>query len=926
MPSALRRLQGSESPSSEAIPRLSSCDHRSQRKGKHKLADRGGALLRASLLFLWPAPSTAAALTYVVNNTSNNVTVFDLQSNSTVGTIPVGNGPTEIYFAPSNQTAYVTNEGSNSVSVIDLGAQSVTATLAVGMSPVAMLLSANGRYGYVVNAGSNDLTVFDTADNTVLITVPVGTTPVSINITSNGLYLLIANQDSNSVTVVRTADLSVAATLPVGTAPNQVGLTPDNRQAYCVNTGSNDITVINMEDLSVARTLAVGNNPAGLTFSVDGQFAYVTNRGSNTVSQISVEQGTVTRTFSVGTNPIGITLSSDGRFAYVSNSGSNNVTVFDTLNPADTDTVAVGQSPFSIQFEPNEDFVYVTNLNSSSVSVINTSTDTVMKTVVVGTSPVQFALLNAPTVLAISQDTGRSSGGTRLQIIGNGFVEGATVDFSGSAATVNEFSPFALRVTTASHSPGAATVSVINPDRSSDSLPQAFNYQSGAVNYEALFPSSVDSVEFRTNLGINNLSDGIASATVSLVGGAGNVLGSKNYSLPSKGLHQIANINRELGGTDSSGALQITASAPISGFASIIDNRSLDPSIEVATRSGGSRLLIPSVTNFGAFRSNLVIKNLSAFAASVNLTARDTGGARVANREALSIPAGGSFESSDILTFLGASEKFGPLEIQSSNGASLVATSRVFSDSPLGGTNGGFLEGQSFSQAATRLFLPFASDTAEFRTNLGLNNTGNSLARVTVLFTDKMGTLQATGTTTVAVGGMTQINAILRKLLNNPSKFDLQNVSDTGTPANQEGSLQIISSQPLLAWASQIDNGTNDPSLEIGRRQGFVKLWLSSSTNTGSFRSTLILLNTQSLEARVEVISRDINGEIQTTRSVVIPPNGMFTENDILGSLNLSQVFGPLEITVTNGVPIIAISRVYSSNGTSAFFESQPID
>ena len=173
---------------------------------------------------------------------------------------------------------------------------------------------------------------------------------------------------------------------------------------------------------------------------------------------------------------------------------------------------------------------------------------------------------------------------------------------------------------------------------------------------------------------------------------------------------------------------------------------------------------------------------------------------------------------------------------------------------------------------------------------------------------------------------MTQINAVLRKLLNNPSKFDLAAVSDPGVPANQEGYLQIISSQPLIAWASQIDNATNDPSLETGRRLGFAKLWLSSSTNVGLFRSTLAILNTQAVEANIEIVSRDTSGGVQGSRSLILPPNALFSENDILSSLGLSGAFGPLEINVTNGIPVIAISRVYSNNGTSAFFESRPVD
>jgi YVTN family beta-propeller protein len=881
------------------------------------------------LCLVWAACSAhgfAAALTYVVNNGAGSVTAFDLQTNSAGATIPVGAGPTEIYFAPSNRLGYVTNEASNTISVIDLTTQSVRATIPVGTSPVAMLLSSNGRYGYVVNSGSNDLTAFDTADNTVLSTLSLGTTPVSINITNNGLYLYIANQDGNIVTVVSTADLSVLATIPVGATPNQVGLTPDNRQAWSINTGSANVTVIDTETLSVLGTISVGNNPVGLVFSIDGQFAYVTNRASNTVSQINVAQGNVTRTFNVGPGPVGITLSGDGRYAYVSNSGSNTVTVFDTTNPNNTDNVVVGQAPFSIQFDPNENFVYVTNLNSSSVSVISTNTDTVVKTAPVGASPVQMAFLNSPAILAVSQDTGRSNGGTSLQIVGRGFVEGVAVDFGGSAATVDAFSPFALRVTTGNHSPGTVNVNVANPDQSSDSLPLAFTYQPGAPAYQVVFPASLDSAAYRTNLGLNNLSSSSGTATVSLVGSAGNVLGTQTYPLPVKGLNQIANINRDLGGAGASGALVVSANQPVSGFASIIDNVSQDGSIEVATRSGDTRLLIPSVTNFGAFRSNLVIKNLSGFAASVDLTARDTSGGVIANRSALDIPAGGSFASDDILTLLGVSERFGPLEIQSTNGASVVANSRVYSGAPVGGTNGGFLEGQSMSQAATSLFVPFVIDTAEFRTNLGLNNTSSSHARVTVLFINKMGILQASGTTSVAAGGMTQINAVLRKLLNNPSKFDLVAVTDPGVPANQEGYLQITSSQPLIAWASQIDNATNDPSLETGRRLGFAKLWLSSSTNVGLFRSTLAIVNTQAVEANIEIISRDTGGGVQGSRSLILPPNALFSETDILSSLNLSGAFGPLEINVTNGIPVIAISRVYSNNGTSAFFESRPVD
>jgi YVTN family beta-propeller protein len=883
-----------------------------------------------STLFLTQNQGFSAARTYVVNNTTNSVTVWDLQINSVVGTIAVGNNPTEITFASNNLFAYVPNETSNSVSVIDLSLQSVVATIPVGMAPAGLVLSPNDRYGYVINGGSNDLTIFDTSNNTVLTTLPVGTTPVSINISSNGLYLFIANQDSNDVTVVNTADSSIVTTIAVGSKPNQVGLTPDNKQAFVINTGSNNVTVIDTATFAVLRTIAVGNSPVGLAFSVDGQWGYITNRSSNTVSQINVAQGTVSTTFNVGTAPIGIALTGDGRFAYVSNSGSNNLSVFDTSNPTSADTISVGLFPFSIVLDPNENFVYVANLNSNNVSVISTNTDTVVKTVSVGSTPLQFAFLNAPTLLGVSQGLGTNSGGTALQIIGSGFVEGATVDFGGSGGTVISFSPYSLKVSTGSHSPGTVSVNVTNPDQSSDSLPQGFTYSTGSSAFQILFPSSLDTNSFRTNLGINNISEGATNAMVSLYDTGGNIVASQSYNVPSRGLNQVNFINQSLLAsgsiTNTTGSLRVSASQPISGFASIIDNVSQDPSLEVAAKKGDSHLLVPSVTNFLAFRSNLVVKNLSGFAANVNLTARDTSGSIVASRNNLTIAANGSLENPDILTFLGATGKFGPLEILSTNGALLVATSRVFSNNPGGGTNGGFLEAQSYNQTFKALFIPFVIDAPEFRTNLGLNNPGSTNARVTVLFFNKVGDLRASGTTTVLAGGLTQVNSIVRKMLSNPSKLDLSLVPDPGFTSNQEGYLQIVSTQPLFAWASQIDNSNNDPSLEIGQRLGFIKLLLSSSTNKGLFRSTLSLLNTQSTEANIEIVFRDTGGAVQGSRTAVIPANGLFSEDDILTSLNLVEQFGPLEISVSNGVPVIAISQVYSTNRTSAFFEAKPVD
>jgi tetratricopeptide (TPR) repeat protein len=56
--------------------------------------------------------------------------------------------------------------------------------------------------------------------------------------------------------------------------------------------------------------------------------------------------------------------------------------------------------------------------------------------------------------------------------------------------------------------------------------------------------------------------------------------------------------------------------------------------------------------------------------------------------------------------------------------------------------------------------------------------------------------------TTLAGNGLTQIDGIVQRL--------------RGSAPVTRGSLRISSTQPIIAWASKIDNGTDDPSFQIG--------------------------------------------------------------------------------------------------------------
>ena len=119
---------------------------------------------------------------------------------------------------------------------------------------------------------------------------------------------------------------------------------------------------------------------------------------------------------------------------------------------------------------------------------------------------------------------------------------------------------------------------------------------------EAIFiPSIVENGRFRTNLGINSLSETQANVSLTLVDAEGMVLGGKTVQVEAEGLKQINSVARflfeESVGSDIQANLYLESDQPISAWASQIDNTTNDPSMLLSKRTGATRILIPSSAN-----------------------------------------------------------------------------------------------------------------------------------------------------------------------------------------------------------------------------------------------------------------------------------------------------------------------------------------
>jgi len=433
-------------------------------------------------------------------------------------------------------------------------------------------------------------------------------------------------------------------------------------------------------------------------------------------------------------------------------------------------------------------------------------------------------------------------------------------------------------------------------------------------NKRWFIPFVIDSEDFRTNLGINNLSDTTATVDVLLVDSNGSLIAQMPATVPAHGMKQINHVMRELekSGTTTGrqGYLILQSAQNIRGWASQVDNFSDDPGMELgrAESEAAGQLLLPSSVASSRFLTSLAVINSSDSPGSVTIRARGAEGSAlgVVSR---SILGKGYLFFQDFYQSLGLSDVFGPIEVETAGGIRVLAAERIYSRE----STSGYFEGVPLAIASQMTVLPYSVDTEEFRTNLGVNNPGDTVATVTVSLVDKEGLSLGSRTVSVPPHGLTQLSDVNRQLLG------------SATRTNREGTLWLAADRPIIAWTSQIDNLTQDPSLVVAKNNAASKLLIPSTTSAGSFKSSLAVVNLSSDSNVVQVIARDNDGNLRGTTTLSLPPHGLMTSEDILASLGLAGTFGPLEIISMDNKPLLAVSRVYSAKRTGGYFEGLPI-
>ncbi|MDO0825345.1 YncE family protein [Desulfosporosinus nitroreducens] len=159
---------------------------------------------------------TALNWVYVLNSSSNNVSVIDAISNTFMGNIIIGSGPFGVGVNPVTNRIYVANFGSNNVSVIDGNSNVVITTVTVGSNPVGLGVNPLTNRIYVTNWGSNSVSVIDGFTHVVIATITVGSSPEGVNVNPATNLIYITNHGSNNVSVIDGSNNAVKTIVNLG--------------------------------------------------------------------------------------------------------------------------------------------------------------------------------------------------------------------------------------------------------------------------------------------------------------------------------------------------------------------------------------------------------------------------------------------------------------------------------------------------------------------------------------------------------------------------------------------------------------------------------------------------------------------------------------------------------------------------------------
>ena len=321
------------------------------------------------------------------------------------------------------------------------------------------------------------------------------------------------------------------------------------------------------------------------------------------------------------------------------------------------------------------------------------------------------------------------------------------------------------------------------------------------------------------------------------------------------------------------------------------------------------------------WRTELTIHNPGTSGVTAQLSFIPTGGGTTQSRNVVINPSATITYASVLRDLFGITSGSGALVIEStaaSSTPSLKIASRTFTDAAIG-TYGQYVPAEVGADSSVR-YLPGLYANSDYRTNIGLVNRRETSASIGVTLYASDGSTLAQ--TTLGVGARSFQQVSLTALFPQLTGRDIKSAS-----------AHLTSSQPFHAYASVVDNRTQDPIFvrAVAAPSQFEQTIPAVARTEGAgstyWRSDVTLHNPHggSISVSMKLHRAGADNTNVSGRSMTIAARSTLTIPDIVSFLGNSTGSGALLLTASGaGAPVVT-SRTYTSVVSGGTF-GQSID
>ena len=213
---------------------------------------------------------------FTSNGRTNNVSVFDLNTNKVLAHVPTGQNPDAIMYEPFTRKVITCNGRSKNLSVIDPIQNKLTDSISIGGKPETAVSDGKGKI-YVNVEDKNEIAVIDAKTFKVLnrwsLAPGEGPTGLAIDTKTNRLF---AGCDK-LLMIVDAASGKIIDKLPIGDGCDGVAFDAETKNIYASN-GDGTLTVIhekNKNKYSVIENIATKKSARTLALDKQTHLIYL---------------------------------------------------------------------------------------------------------------------------------------------------------------------------------------------------------------------------------------------------------------------------------------------------------------------------------------------------------------------------------------------------------------------------------------------------------------------------------------------------------------------------------------------------------------------------------------------------------------------------------------------------------------------------